>query len=381
MLTNKKILTSIFIISSLFILSACGDKKAEENKVEIKEVKKTQVQVHTIKKETYPIWVNFSGKTEAKKNVHITAKVAGELKEIYFKAGDSVKKGQKLFKLENRSYSAILSQKKSTLQKDKASLNLAIANVKRYKPLVQKGLAPREKLDELIANQKQLEALVNSDLASIKETQIDVDDTIIKASISGKVGKALIDIGNNVSTSDKLVHITQSKDLYVNFNPSSKEIFLLNQYKSEEFPKVIVLPENIENEALGLKGKVDFIDNVTDETTGTVAMRATINNEKGLLFPGTFVNIKLFITDQIPLIALDVNTLAQDQLGFFVYVVSNENKIKKIKVDVEYSNKDLAVIKSGLNVGDKVIVSAINKLQNNQEVTAIEVENPIKIGL
>lgn len=375
---NKKILTSIFLTSSLLLLSGCSDKKTEEKIIEVKEIKKAEVQVHTIKKETYPVWVNFSGKTEAKNNVFITAKVAGELKEVYFKAGDTVKKGQKLFKIDDRSYKAILSQKRASLQKDRANLNLAIANVKRYKPLVEKGLAAREKLDELVANQKQLQAVISSDNATIKEAQIDVDDTVIKASISGKIGKSLIDIGNNVSTSDKLVKIVQSKDLYVNFNPSSKQVFLLNQYKSEKYPKVIVLPEDIENIDLGLKGKVDFIDNVTNETTGTVGMRASINNEKELLFPGTFVNIKLFVTDKIPVIAVHPNTLSQNQLGSFVYTVNSKNKIEKTQVKVEYSNKDLAIIKSGLNSGDKVIVSATNKLQENQEVILNEVANPIK---
>jgi RND family efflux transporter MFP subunit len=376
--TNKKILLSAFIASSLLVLSGCNDKKVEEKKIQVKEVKKAEVQVHSIKKETYPIWVNFSGKTEAKNNVSITAKVAGELKEVYFKAGDTVKKGQKLFKIDDRSYKAVLSQKKSSLQKDRANLNLAIANVKRYKPLVQKGLAPREKLDELVANQRQLQAVISSDNATVKEAQIDVDDTVIKASISGKIGKSLIDIGNNVSTSDKLVNIIQSKDLYVNFNPSSKQVFLLNQYKSEKYPKVIVLPEDIENIDLGLKGKVDFIDSITNETTGTVGMRANINNEKELLFPGTFVNIKLFVTDKIPVFAVHPNTLSQNQLGFFLYTVDSENKIQKTQVKVEYSNKDLAIIKSGLSSGDKVIVSATNKLQENQEVIVNEVANPIK---
>lgn len=378
MKTNKKILTSIFTLLSLLILTACNDKKVEENKIEIKEVEKVKVDVHTIKKEAYPIWVDFSGKTEAKNNVFITAKVAGELKEIYFQAGQSVQEGQNLFRIDDRSYSAILSQKKSSLQKNKASLNLAIANVNRYKPLVQKGLAPREKLDELVASQKQLEAIVNEDLATIKEAQVDVDDTIIKASISGKLGKSLIDIGNNVSTSDKLVNIVQSEELYVNFNPSSKDVFLLNQYKSEKYPDVIVLPEGIENIDLGIKGKVDFIDNVTDVATGTVSMRAIIKNDNELLFPGTFVNIKLFITDKIPFIAVPPSTLSQNQLGFFIFTVDSENKVQKTVVTVEYSNKDLAIITSGLQVGNKIITSATNQLQEKQEVISNEVANPIK---
>lgn len=378
LLKNKKIFTSLFIISLFTFITGCNDKNVEDKKLQ-KTVEKKEVKVHTLQKQTYPIWVNFTGKTEAKKNVYVTAKVTGELKEIYFKAGDTVKKDQKLFKIDDRTYKAILSQRKSTLEKNKASLNLAIANVNRYKPLVEKGLAAKEKLDQLVANQKQLEAVVNADIAAIKEAQIDMDDTIIKAPISGKAGKNIIDIGNNVSKSDNLVHITQAQELYVNFNPSSKTIFLLNQYKSAKFPKVIVLPENMNDNHEGLKGKVDFIDNVTDETTGTVEMRAILNNEKELLFPGTFVNIKLFVTDKIPLIAIAPNNLSQDQSGFFVYIVDAQNKVQKNKVEIDYTNKDLAIIKSGLKAGDKIIVSETNKLQNNEEVVMTEVTNPITI--
>lgn len=375
MQSKKYILISSFLVSFLFLITGCSEKKVEEKK---KEVQKVEVQVHSIKRETYPIWMDFSGKTEAKNNVFVTAKVDGELKEIYFKAGETVKKGQKLFKIDDRSYKAILSQKKSTFQKNRASLNLAIANVKRYEPLVKKGLAPREKLDELIANQKQFQAVENADAAIIKEAQIDVDDTLIKASISGKVGRALIDIGNNITTSDKLVNIVQSNDLYVNFNLSSREIFLLNKFKSEKYPKVIVLPEDIKDIDSALKGRVDFIDNVTNETTGTVEMRASIKNDNELLFPGTFVNIKLFITDQLPSIAVHPNNLSQNQLGFYVYTVDLENKVQKTQVTISYSNKDLAVIKTGLKVGDRVITSATSTLQENQEVIVKEVPNPIK---
>lgn len=375
MQSKKYILISSFLVSFLFLITGCSEKKVEEKK---KEVQKVEVQVHSIKRETYPIWMDFSGKTEAKNNVFVTAKVDGELKEIYFKAGETVKKGQKLFKIDDRSYKAILSQKKSTFQKNRASLNLAIANVKRYEPLVKKGLAPREKLDELIANQKQFQAVENADAAIIKEAQIDVDDTLIKASISGKVGRALIDIGNNITTSDKLVNIVQSNDLYVNFNLSSREIFLLNKFKSEKYPKVIVLPEDIKDIDSALKGRVDFIDNVTNETTGTVEMRASIKNDNELLFPGTFVNIKLFITDQLPSIAVHPNNLSQNQLGFYVYTVDSENKVQKTQVTISYSNKDLAVIKTGLKVGDRVITSATSTLQENQEVIVKEVPNPIK---
>ena len=180
----------------ILLLVFLGCEKKEEKKVETKEIKKIEVEVNKITKNTYPIWVNFSGKTEAFKNVEVTSRVSGELKEIYFKAGDEVKKDQLLFKIDDSQYKAILEQKIAGLQKDEASLNLAISNVNRYKPLVKDGLAPREKLDELVATQKQLQAVVNASKASIKQATLDVEYTQIKETIDGKVVKNLLYVVN-----------------------------------------------------------------------------------------------------------------------------------------------------------------------------------------
>lgn len=361
----------------ILLLVFLGCEKKEEKKVETKEIKKIEVEVNKITKNTYPIWVNFSGKTEAFKNVEVTSRVSGELKEIYFKAGDEVKKDQLLFKIDDSQYKAILEQKIAGLQKDEASLNLAISNVNRYKPLVKDGLAPREKLDELVATQKQLQAVVNASKASIKQATLDVEYTQIKATIDGKVGQNLLDVGNLVNaTSTVLTKIVDSKKLYVNFNPSANEVSLIKKYKSQDNPTVKVKLEN--NDSIELKGSIDFIDNTTNQSTGTVLMRAIIENEDNIIFPGTFVEIKLFITDEIPVIAVHPNTLGQNQLGTFVYVVNTENKLETRQVEIQYSNEDIAIIKSGLNEGDNVVVSDITKLGNGMLVNTTVVENKIK---
>ncbi|MDY3204306.1 MAG: efflux RND transporter periplasmic adaptor subunit [Arcobacter sp.] len=372
---SYKNLLKLSILILLFVFWGC--EKKEEKKVETQEIKKIEVEVNKIVKKTYPIWVNFSGKTEAFKNVEVTSRVSGELKEIYFKAGDEVKKDQLLFKIDDSQYKAILEQKIAGLQKDEASLNLAISNVNRYKPLVKDGLAPREKLDELVATQKQLQAVVNASKASIKQATLDVEYTQIRATIDGKVGQNLLDVGNLVNaTSTVLTKIVDSKKLYVNFNPSANEVSLIKKYKSQDNPTVKVKLEN--NDSIELKGNIDFIDNTTNQSTGTVLMRAIIENKDNIIFPGTFVEIKLFITDEIPVIAIHPNTLGQNQLGTFVYVVNTENKLETRQVEIQYSNEDIAIIKSGLNEGDNVVVSDITKLGNGMLVNATVVENKIK---
>lgn len=374
MFFKKSISTSLILCLTL-LFTAC-DKK--EEKVIKEEIKKVAVNVYTLQNETYPIWVDFSGKTEAFKNVEITSRVNGELKEIFFKAGESVKKGQDLFKLDDSQYKAILEQKNASLEKNKASLNLAIANLNRYKPLVEKGLAPREKLDELQAIKKQNEAVVHADLASIKQALLDVEYTNIKAPIDGQIGKSLVDVGNQVNASStNLAKIVDSSFLYANFNPSAREVSLINKYKSKEKPIVKIKLEN-SNDDFELDGKIDFIDNTSNETTGTVFMRAKINNKDNLIFAGTFVEIKLFISDEIPVLAVHPNNIGQNQIGSFVYIVDENNKIQTKQITISYSNKDIAIIKDGLKQGDKVVVSNITKLRNNILVDATEISNPIK---
>lgn len=373
--TLSKTIALITLLSLTFIFLGCESK--ETTKKVAKAV--TSVEINTIKKQTYPIWVGFSGKTKAYLDVMIVPRINGELEKVLFKDGDIVKKGDVLFKVDDRVYAAILAQKEATLKKNQASLALAIANLKRYEPLVKKNLATKEKLDELIASKKQLEATVKADQSTINQARLDVEYCTIISPIDGRIGKSLIDIGNIVNNTSKLANIVQVDYLKVNFNPSSNEVMLINKYKSKKNPIVKVVPENLSDASLQLRGEIDFVDNVTNNMTGTIAMRAKIDNKEGRLFPGTFVEIQVFVTDKLSLIALDPNTVAQNQMGAYVMVLNEKDQIETRQIDVSFRNKDLFIIKEGLVEGDRVVVSAISKLRNNQKVIPKEVPNKITI--
>lgn len=376
MFLHKKMSIILWTAISLLFISACDQKP--ENTFITQEEKPIQVNVYTVKKETYPIWAYFSGKTQAVDEVMIISRVTGELQESLFRPGDVVKKDQILFRIDKSEYQAVWDQKKAILEKDKASLNLANANVKRYAPLVEERLAPREKLDELIAVQKQLEAMIRADKAAIAAAELNLMYCDVKASISGQIGIPLVLNGNIVHKGTELSKIVQTEYLYVNFNPSAHDVVLIKKYKSEEKPKVKVFSRSSEHISIKLDGEIDFIDNVSNPSTGTVAMRAKIFNDKRLLVPGRFVQIKLFITDEIPVLAVHPDQISQNQQGQFVYVVNSENKIEIRQVKQAYSNNDLIIISEGLVEGDRVIVGTINTLANGMEVLPTEVPNPVK---
>ena len=326
-LRKSTFLMSVFV---LFFLLGCSEQKVEQ-KIEQEEAPKTNVEVYSIQKEKLPIWIDFAGKTEAYKNVSVIARVKGNLEKRFFEPGDYVKKGDKLFKIEDSEYRAILEQYEANKRKNQASLKLAINSYERYKPLVEKELATKEKLDQLIAKKEQVEALIKADESTIKQAKLNLNYTVVRATTDGMIGKNIIDIGNIVGTSSensKLAVIVKSNPLYVNFTPSGDDTALIVKYKSELKPKVkVYVPSRNEKEEVAYNGNIDFIDNKTNESTGTVSMRAIVKNPEYTLLPGTFVEIKLFITDQVPLIALSPKNVMENQLGSYVYIVNDQNRL------------------------------------------------------
>ncbi|OQX49620.1 MAG: hypothetical protein B5M46_04670, partial [Epsilonproteobacteria bacterium 4484_20] len=133
-----------------------------------------------------------------------------------------------------------------------------------------------------------------------------------------------------------------------------------------------------ENITETLKGRIDFIDNISSSSTGTVAMRAVVDNAKGLIFPGSFVEIELFL-GEYEVLAVHPDQVSQDQLGRYVYVVNEKNEVHAVHVEPFFSNNDLMLIGQSLKAGDRVVVGVISGLTEGTRVTPVEVPNPVKV--
>ncbi len=373
---NGKIIRSLFLLLSLWLLVGCGAQKKEVT-AEVEE-DPIEVKVHTLQEEKYPIWIYFTGKTQAFDEVDVIARVRGELKAYHFKPGQQVKKGDFLFSIDKSEYQAAWDQKNAILEKDKASYALAKANVKRYTPLVREQLAPREKLDELTATLKQLEATIRADKAALKRAKLDLEYCDVKASIDGQIGKPLILQGNLIKAGDVLAKIVQTDRLYVNFNPSAHEVALIKHYSKKRYPDVKVSLRGDGNITQPLTGQIDFIDNVSSSSTGTVAMRAVVENSEGLVFPGSFVKIALFL-GEYDVLAVHPDQISQDQLGQYVHLVDANNTVHIKHIKPIFSNNNLVLIGQDLKAGDRVVVGTFNGLVEGMKVTPKEVPNPIKV--
>ena len=367
---SMKLFTTV-LLSSLILFTACSEEKQQQIK---KELPPLQVNTITVKKEAVPIWKQYTGMTKASSAQEVKARVSGILKNIYFKDGATVVKGQKLFMIEQDEYIAARDAARAKKAQDEASLRLAEADVSRYEPLVQEGLAPRATLEQYQAQRARLKAAISGDIAEIKKAQLELSYTMVRAPISGTVSARRVDIGNLVGQGEStlLTTILSIDPIYAYFSPSQKDVRLFQKYRNKEKPDAfITVPGSIEE--LRLNGFVDFANNTVDPLTSTINMRATIDNKERRVLPGTFVYINLFINDKYEFLMIPPEVIFNDQLGSFVYLVDENSKIKRADIKTDYTSKYYVSVQDGLKDGDQLIVSALVKLKPNRKVVITDV--------
>lgn len=359
------------IISSLILLSGCSEEKQVVVK---KEIPPLAVKTITVKKEAVPIWKQYTGMTKASSDQDVKTRVSGVLEEIYFKDGQFVKKGQKLFKIQQSEYIAALNAAKAKKAQDEASLALAITDVNRYQPLVDEGLAPRATLEQYQAQKAGLKAAIAGDVAEINRAKLQLSYTIIHAPISGNVSARRVDVGNLVGQGEStlLTTIVSVDPIYAYFSPSQKDVRMFQKYRNKDRPDAFIeVAGSVEQ--IRLNGYVDFSNNTVDPLTSTITMRATIDNKDGKVLPGTFVYINLFINDKYKFLMIPPEVIFNDQLGSFVYIADANSTIKRVDIESGYSSKYYVGITKGLKDGDKLIVSALVKLKPHRKVTTTDV--------
>lgn len=230
---------SLFVLSITLFLTACSSQQKQQTPPTTTHL---QVNTITLKKEPIPIWKQYTGTTKASSDQEIRARVPGLLKRIYFKDGSFVKKGQKLFMIEQDSYIAARDAAQAQKAQDEALLKLAKADVKRYKPLVHEGLAPRATLEQYQAQLAGLEAAIAGDKAKIRQAQLELSYTMVRAPINGRVSARLVDVGNLVGQGEStlLTTITSVDPIYVYFSPSQSDVRIFQAYKNKKNPMRIL---------------------------------------------------------------------------------------------------------------------------------------------
>ena len=365
------------LVSSAILLALVGCSEEKKQTVQ-KKAAPLPAKVITVKEKNIPIWMPYTGKTKASSSQEVRARVAGILEEIYYKDGEFVKKGQKLFKIEQTDYIAALDTVKAQKRRNQATLNLAKADVNRYAPLVKDGLAPRVTLEQYEAQVETLKADIASNDAAIRQAKLELSYTIVKAPIDGQTSRRLVDVGNLVGKNEStvLTTINNNNPLYAYFSPSEESFQKIKKFKDRDVMEAYITVNYQSNMLEGISkfGYVDFSDNTVEPSTSTISMRAEIPNKDNAIFPGTFVHVNIFVTDRFKLIGIPPEVVFEDQRGKYVFVVDKENKASKKYIQPIFESRFFTLLKKGsLENGDKVIVSALLRVREGISIEAIDV--------
>ena len=311
------------------------------------------VTVHTTlaKVQAMPVIVEAVGTVEPQHKVEIRAQTSGVLKEVLFQEGDRVKKGQLLFRIDERALKAALDQARANVARDEAQLREAEKQRERLAPLADKEYITRQEYGQAAASAQALAATAEANRAQVEAARVNLSYAAIHAPISGRTGSLSVKEGNLVSTATTtpLVVIMQTQPVNVAFN-------IPQQYLGEVRGLGAGMRVEIfrEGGAPVAKGKVVFIDNAVNSETGMLLMKAEVPNEKETLWPGEFITARLVLRVEPNAVVVPAIAVQPGQQGPFIYVV--ENGVAKMQpVTVARQVERLVVIGEGLNGGEQVI--------------------------
>jgi multidrug efflux system membrane fusion protein len=312
--------------------------------------------------------------------VTVQSRVDGQLMQVLYKEGDMVHQGDKLAEIDPRPYQAQLTQYEGQLIRDQALLDNARIDQARYEALLKQNAIPEQQLATQVALVKQDEGIVKNDQGLIDGVKVDLIYCNITAPITGRIGLRLVDPGNIVQTTDTtgLLVITQLQPISVIFTIAEDELPVIYQ-KQSGGQKLPVDAFNREMTKKLASGTLTTIDNQIDQTTGTVKLRATFDNSHNELFPNQFVNARLLQQEKRGVVLVPSAAVQRNSSSTYVYVVKPDSTVTVRQVKVGTSDDDNTEITSGVNQGDVVVLTGVDKLIEGSKVT-VHMEDAAKTG-
>jgi multidrug efflux system membrane fusion protein len=321
-------------------------------------VKTALVQVKTL-----PVTVEAIGTVEPRSVVSIHSQVTGQLATVTFKEGAEVRQGDLLFTIDPRPADVQLEQTRAVLAKDRTQAASARSTATRYADLLKRGLVPPEQADQAEAQAAALDAAVRADEASVKNAELQKDYTIIRAPVSGRTGALMVQAGNLVRANDTmpLVVINEIAPIYVSFSVSTRELAaVLQPARLGELDVAVTIPDTGDPAE---DGRVTFVDNGADPTTGTIRLKATFANADRGLWPGEIVNVSLTLRTEPDAIVVPSEAVQNGQDGTYVFVVKPDKTVEMRPVEVERTANGVAVIRKGLHASETVVTDGQLRLE------------------
>ena len=326
----------------------------------------------------------YVGRFVALDYVEVRARVSGYLDEIHFKDGQLVEQGEPLFTIDRRPFKATLEQAKAAVEQAKANLAFAESDLKRGESLRTGTTITQQALDQRLQASRVASAAVTSQQAALEQAELDLSFTELKSPISGRIGDRRVSVGNLVSggtsgTTTLLATIASIDPIRFEFTMDEasylRYLRIAGAAASSGADRGMTLPVRlklIDEDAFSHEGKIDFVDNAIDRSSGTIRGRALFANSDGRLTPGMFGRIQIATSAPTAELLVPDAAIATEQVRRFVYVLNGENVATPKYVTLGQLVDGLRVVK-GLDASDTVIVNGLMRVRPGAKVTPQQV--------
>ena len=321
----------------------------------VREGMTPDVVVNVVERRDVPVEIKGLGVVQAYNTVTVKTRINGQITQVVFTEGQTVRRGDILARIDSRFLLTQLHQAQANSAKDEALLANAKRDLRRLTDELVRAFVSRQLVDAQQAQVAVLEATVHADAAAIENAQVQLDYATITAPIDGITGLRMVDVGNVISPTDPgIVTITQVMPVAVVFTlPAdvSAEISL-----GEAKQNIPVEVFDREDRVSLAKGRLALVDNQIDRTTNTVRLKALFDNADGALRPGAFVNAHVFKTQLRSVSTIQKHAVQYDDQGPFVWVVRSDLTVAPTRIALGPATGDFVVVASGLSAGDKVVL-------------------------
>ncbi len=324
-------------------------------------------------KKDVPVELRAIGTVEAYSTVEARAQVGGVLEKVYFKEGDDVRPGDRLFSLDARPFAAALKSAQAALARDRVQSETAARDLERYADLVKKEYVTQEEYDRIRTNAASLEASVQADQAAVENAQVALEYCSIRSPIQGRTGQLMVHAGNVVKANGDtpLVVINQVRPIYVTFSVPEQSLADIRAGREKGGLEVAA---KVSGRADPINGQVTFLDNMVDRTTGTLRLKATFPNIDGVLWPGQFVDVGLKVSTRHDAILVPSRAIQTGQKGTFVFVIKPDSSVEARTVVTGPEVGAETVIEQGVADGDRVVTDGQLRLVDGTHVVVKEAD-------
>ena len=345
-----------------------------------------EVGVVTVKAEPTPIRTELPGRSVASVTSEVRPQVTGIIRNVPFMEGATVRVGQTLYEIDDAPFRAAVAQATAALASAEATVASTKARAERYAQLVRLGAVSQQDADDAQAAYRQAIANVGQGKANLQTAQINLDYTMVKAPITGRIGRSFVTRGALVTAgqAQALASIQTLDPIFVDVTQSSADLLRLTRALSSggfvpsEAPVTLTLPDGSD---FGHGGTLEFSEPVVDPATGSVTLRATFPNPDALLLPGMFV--RAYVTEAIDPNAILVpqQAVSRNQRGQAIaLVVEADNKVEERMLETRQTLGDKWVVTGGISPGERVIVEGLQRARPGALVDPVEAGTPAAVA-